>query len=330
MLKENFNQYILGSKVVIITLNFNQNDYTLKFVESLLKSDYLKLVLLLVDNGSTEERYNDLKETIPDDTRIILKRITINCGYVGGINYGLEQGILLNPDYFLIINNDTIINEKAVSELVKTCKSYSDKAIVTGKVYHYEEPDKLQDIGYTFANKKQLIINRIGANEIDRGQYNEIAERDLLDDVYWLFPTELYHKIGGYSRYFWFNAEQADFAVRAKKAGYKLIYTPEAKLWHKGSVSIGGRNMNPSLVYWDIQSSLIFRHLHISKFQLILFFFSVIDSIFRSYFKCVISLFRGKRTSFNYANAKLSGMLYYLKWIFIKNENSGINPFYMN
>jgi GT2 family glycosyltransferase len=316
------------SKVVAITLNYNQNDYTIKFVDSLLESDHLNLILLLVDNGSTEKNYQELESLLPKDPRIILKRIFNNMGYVGGINYGLEQAILLDPDYFLIINNDTKIGEKSLSELVKTCKIYNDKAIVSGKVYHYEESNKLQDIGYIFSNRTQLIIKRIGVNEIDQGQYDKLEERDLLDDVYWLFPRELYLSIGGYSPYFWFNAEQADFAIRAKKLGYKLIYTPDAKLWHKGSVSIGGRNMNPKLAYWDIQSSLILRHLHLNKYQFMLFFFSITESILRSYFKCVINIFRGKKASFKYPNAKLFGMLYYLRWIFIKNTNSGANPFH--
>ena len=88
-----------------------------------------------------------------NDSRIILKRIIQNRGYVGGINYGLEEGIKLNPDYFLIMNNDTIIDKNAITELVNACKRHEDKAIVTGKVYHYEEPNKLQNIGYYFKNK---------------------------------------------------------------------------------------------------------------------------------------------------------------------------------
>jgi GT2 family glycosyltransferase len=317
----------LGDKVLIITLNFNQNDYTLKCIKSLLKSDYSNLVILLIDNGSTPENFLDLSKSLLKDPRLILKRIEKNLGYVGGINFGFEQGILMDPDYFLILNNDTLIDTNAISQLIITCKIYNDKAIVTGKVINYEEPEKLQDIGYTFKNRKQLIINRIGVNEIDMGQYNDLAERDMIDDVFWLFPRELYLQIGGYSQYFWFNAEQADFALRAKDSGYKLIYTPDAKLWHKGSISIGGRDMNPRLVYWDIQSSLILRHLHISKMQFIFYFLSVIESILRSYFKWFTHLFHEKKILLKYPNAKFAGLIYYLKWVIIRNNNSGENPF---
>ena len=46
----------------------------------------------------------------------------------------------------------------------------------------------------------------------------------------------------------------------AHEKGYKLLYTPDAKLWHKGSASIGGRNFNPVLAYWNMQSSLILKY----------------------------------------------------------------------
>ena len=78
--------------------------------------------------------------------------------------------------------DDTIIDKKAISELFKTAEKYKQKAIVSGKVYNYNEPDILQDIGYSFKNKKSLLYNRIGINEIDAGQYDKEAERDRSEE----------------------------------------------------------------------------------------------------------------------------------------------------
>lgn len=311
--------------VIIITLNYNQNKYTLKCVESILNSEYKDFQLLLIDNGSTNENFVDLKKNIPIDSRLKLFRIELNIGYVGGINYGLKEGAKLNPTYFLIMNNDTIIDKKAILELFQTCKNYNNKAIVTGKVYHYDTPNKLQDIGYLYRDKRTLEFNRIGFDENDYGQYDNISERDILDDVFWLFSIDLYNQIGGYSTYFWFNAEQADFALRAKKIGYKLVYTPKAKLWHKGSVSIGGRDKNPKLVYWHIQSTLILRYIHLSKSEFAKQYFKILVSILSSYYKSLIN--KNKKSNFDYPNAKLKGLMYFNKWYIIRNENNGKNPF---
>jgi len=313
--------------VTIITLNYNQNDFTVKCVESILQSKYNNFKLILIDNGSSEENYIKLKRLIPNDTSIEIHRLVDNRGYVGGINYGLEKAMGLNPEYIMIMNNDTILDKTAIRGLVETCKNFDNKAIATGKVYHYDEPEKFQDIGYQFSNKASLEFKRIGLNENDFGQYDEVSERDMLDDVFWLFPAKLYEEIGGYSPYFWFSAEQADFALRAKKKGYKLIYTPKAKLWHKGSVSLGGRNRNPKLAYWHTQSTLIFRYRHLSKIQFLNQYFKIFRSVITSYLKNFKEKIQGKVSDFQYANAKLSGFLYFNKWFFLRNNNKGRNPF---
>ncbi len=317
----------MSDKVCMITVNYNQNEYTIKCVESLRKSEYNNYSILVIDNGPTEENHHELQNALPIDDRIILHRLEENRGYVGGINYGLEEGAKLNADYFLILNNDTLIDKKAVTELVKTCKDYNDKAIVTGKVFHYNEPNKLQYIGCIFKNKRILTYERIGQNEIDTGQYNTVKERNMIDDIFWLFPSHLYRIIGGYSPYFWFNAEQADYALRAQKVNYKLVFTPNAKLWHKGSVSIGGKEKNPKLVYWSIQSSLIMRYLHLNKINFILYLFETLNSISRTSVKSAVLLLRGDKSLLNYAAAKRKGFMYFLKWLVKKNKNIGANPF---
>lgn len=310
--------------VLIITLNYNQNDFTLKCVESVLKSNYKDYKILLIDNGSTEENYINLKNNIPNDDKLVLKRIEKNRGYVGGINYGFSEGVSYKPDYFLIMNNDTILDENAVDELVKASKKHEDNVIVTGKVYHYDNPDVFQDVGYVYANKKILSFKRIGLDEVDKGQYDIVEKRDMVDDIFWLLPAKLYTEIGGYSTYFWFNAEQVDFALRAKQKGYELIYTPFAKLWHKGSVSIGGRDKNPRLAYWHIQSTLILGFLHLGKFNFLIHFFNILKSVTLTSFKSIYySLFKRNNSLKDYAKAKRRGLSYFLKWFFIRNNNLG-------
>ena len=268
-----------------------------------------------------------LKRELPKHSKLILKRVEDNLGYVGGINYGLNEGAKLTPDFFLIMNNDTIIDKYAIHELVITCIKFDNKAIVSGKVYDYSDPNRLQDVGIKIYNKKSLSGSRLGVNEVDKGQYNFIAERDLLDDVFWLFPINLFYDIGGYSPYFWFNAEQADFALRAKKSDYKLIFTPNAKLWHKGSVTIGGRNRNPRLAYWHVQSNLIFRFLHVSRIEFIKHYFKIVLGIRASYFKEYRKIVSKESANYDYANAKLKALKYFNVWLFKRNINIGKNPF---
>ncbi len=316
----------MDSKVVVITLNYNQNQFTIDCVNSLLKSDYSNYQILLIDNGSTKENYSDLLNKLPENDEILLDRIENNRGYVGGINYGLNKISELNGDYILIMNNDTIVDSNAISELVKTSKDYRDEAIVTGKVYYYDEPNVFQDVGYEFENKQYLYVKRLGLNEIDTGQFDEVKERDMLDDVFWLFSSKVLKKNGIYSTYFWFNNEQADFALRAKKNGFKLVFTPYASILHKGSVSIGGRDYNPVLAYYSMRASLIYRFLHLSKINFLKYYFNIFWGIIKSSFKALFILFKGKNI-IKYVYAKFRAFLSFNIWLITRSENNGYNPF---
>jgi hypothetical protein len=274
-----------------------------------LKSDYTSFRILLVDNGSTKENVENIKNEMPKDDRIILRRISPNKGYVEGINYGLRCSMELNPDYLLIMNNDTVVDERLISSLISCAKRYDNKCIVSGKVLDYDNKDLIQTTGSLLINKKLLLYKHIGQSVIDNGQFENEAERDLLDDIFWLFNVKLYKETGGYNSIFYFNGESADFAIRAIKKGYKLIYCPSAKLWHKGSVSVGGRKNNPYLSYWNIRSKLIVRYLHLSKSNFLLFYFLVIKNIIIKYLKSIKNLFYFRLPCVTVPNAELKGLI---------------------
>lgn len=319
---------IVNDLVVTVLLNYNQNDYTVKCVESLLASDYLNHKLLLIDNGSTSENLTELERILPKDDRLIFISLKENIGYAKGTNYGMEEALKLDPKYFLILNNDTVIDKHAISELVKTSKKHDDKARVTGKVFHYDEPDMIQFIAYKLVGKKFLSYARLGRDELDQGQFDSLDVLDMMDDIFVLQPAEMYKNIGGYSRYLWVNGVNIDISLRAQKNGYKLAFSKNAKLWHKGSVSFGGRDMNPKLAYWNIQSKLTLRYLHLNKFRFFQFYMRVlVNDVLRTWFKSVyLKSFKNKDISV-YAKSKLTAVKDFHKWTISKTDNVGYNPF---
>jgi len=315
-------------KVVVIMLNYNQNDYTLKCVDSVLKSDYDNIEILLIDNGSTKENFLHLKEKLPVHKKLLFKRLDENVGYPKGSNYAFKEAEKLNPVFLLIMNNDTVIDKSAISELVSTCNSFDKKARVTGKIYHYDEPNILQSVGYNCLNRKTLSYQELGNEEEDLGQFEIESKRDMIEEVFVLQPFNLYKEIGGYSTYFWINAVEKDLSLRSVENGYQLIYAPKAKIWHKGSVSLGGRDFNPKLAYWNIQSQLLLRYLHLEKREFIQYYFKTCSGAIRTLLKSsYLKVMKGENKMV-YARAKAGAILYFNKWLFLKNDNDGHNPYH--
>ncbi len=314
------------NRVIIITLNYNQNKYTIDCVKSLLKSDYPNFVIYLIDNGSEINNFNELKVKLPNDERLILDRIDENIGYVGGVNHGLVEAERIKSDYVLIMNNDTIIGPAAISRLVEAAQRYENNAIVSGKVYDYDNIDILQTIGHGRSSRGLLDYSSYvnNKNKKDVGQFDKEMEMGMLDDIFWLVPREVLKKVGYYSDYFFLYGEQNDYALRAMKLGVKLIYTPDAKLWHKGKITTAGGDANsPKIEYWRSFAVMKLAVLHFEK--------SRAKGIYRSWIikriiKNVIYFLLG-RVRFQVVLANMFAWKHFLFWEKIRYKDNGYNPF---
>ena len=312
--------------VVVIAVNYNQDQYTVDCIRSVLKSNYNNYHVILVDNGSRQDILQYITNNLDTDTTLTIEVLPENLGYVGGINYGLAAGGKFNPDYYLIMNNDTLIDSDSMSELVKVAEKYNGKAIVSGKVYHYDDKDTLQYIGQSIdpnggLNQTSIVKN---AREKDIGQYEEEMEMGMLDDIFWLMPSSLYKEIGGYSEYFFLYGEQNDYAFRAKKEGYKLIYTPKAKLWHKGGVSTcDGDHKSPKIEYWTSMAALKLAVLYLPEKEARKFCFRW---PLLKFLKAIVLLVQGK-TGLANIKAIVLARRHFKCWNIIRYKDNGYNPF---
>jgi GT2 family glycosyltransferase len=309
--------------VFVITLNWNSKQMTIDCIHSVLKSEYRNFKVFVVDNGSTDGSVDSLRKEFGDNITIL--ESDKNLGYVKGMNYGLENTILYNPDYFLIMNNDTHIDSNAMHALVKCSIKHNNKCLVTGKVYHYERNNIIQTVG-SYYDLKTLHGSKIGYNEEDGGQYDKEEEREMIDDIFMLLPSEVYRIYGGYSPYFSFNCEQSDLIMRIKKAGYKVYYTPDAKIWHKGSFSSGGIG-NPYMMFWEGKSRIILHRLHQSNYYFYPYYIKYVSISFYNLLKGIVGYVIGRSVNLKSRYAKFRGVLSGTWWLFRRNYENGYNPF---
>ncbi|EGR0093535.1 glycosyltransferase family 2 protein [Vibrio vulnificus] len=313
-------------KVIVVTLNYNQVAYSKDCIESLLKSTYLNYQLLLVDNGSTSENFLEINKLFENEPLINIVRLYENQGYVGGINHGMKLAYDMGADYILVMNNDTIIDQDAISSLVECAERYNEKAIVSGKVYNYDERDTLQYIGQDFDPDGMLNQRSIvkGRREKDVGQYDEEREMGMLDDIFWLIPKSLYEKLGSYSDYFYLYGEQNDYGFRALKEGYKFVYTPNAKIWHKGGITTcGGEKKSAKIEYWTTFAVFKLAVLHFPESKSKPF---IKKWFIRQLIKNIILFLSGKTKLDNVQSTYLA-YKHFRHWNLVRYKDNGFNPF---
>jgi GT2 family glycosyltransferase len=253
--------------VFVVILNWNGREWLEDCLASVLGMDYPNFEVVVVDNGSIDSSVAFVRDRFPSVHVVCNEH---NLGYSAGFNRGLEFARERGADYFLVMNNDTVIDRSALEALVETASRQDRAGFVTGKAYFQREPDVLQTVG-KLEDAITWSGNHIGWGERDVGQYDALAERAFLDDVFTLVSAEMYDEIGGYDAQLFLQCEEFDWQARAKRSGWRLYYTPAAKLWHGVSMSMGGLD-NPVGRYFDTRSRIVVMAKHADTVQFLRFY----------------------------------------------------------
>ncbi|MDY9922734.1 glycosyltransferase family 2 protein [Methanobacterium sp.] len=207
------------------------------------------------------EKFDDmefhLKKEISDSNQIILIKNDENIGFPGGNNTGMKCALkFFKPDYILLLNNDTVVEENFLDELVKNGESREDVGILGPKIYFYDEPHTIWSAGCRISWKLSRGI-QIGTNEVDKGQYDSEREVEYVSGSAFLIKREVIQKIGLMDENYFLYFEESDWTLRANQKGYNSLYIPQAKIWHKVSRSGGGIS-KPTGLYYITRNRWIF------------------------------------------------------------------------
>lgn len=215
------------------------------------KSNNKPILLFEYDEEVSDK--NDKKEPPNshnfDKNQLILIKNDENYGFPGGNNVGMRFALKnINPDYILLLNNDTVVDNHFLSELVESGEVHDNIGILGPKIYFYDEPNTIWSAGCKISWKLSRGI-QIGSNDLDKGQYDEKREVEYVSGSAFLIKTEVIQKIGLMDEKYFLYFEESDWTLRANQVGYKSLYVPMANIWHKVSRSGGGISKPVGLYY---------------------------------------------------------------------------------
>lgn len=227
-------------KVYIIVLNYNRKDDTLDCLESLYRMDYPNFRVVMVDNGSSDGTALAVMEVYPHAHVIENRR---NLMFSGGNNVGIRAALSEGADYVLLINNDTVVAPDMLTKMVEAMKAQPEAGMAGPMIYYYPpkagEPELIWYAGGNVKLWQGLTAHR-GIRERDTGQYNEVEYTDYITGCAMLATRECLEKVGLLDPAYYIYGEDADLSMRVRLSGYKLLFVPDAKMWHKVSSSTGG------------------------------------------------------------------------------------------
>ena len=173
---------------------------------------------------------------LPFNRRLRLIQNDKNYGFAEANNVAIRYALkALNPDYFLLLNNDTVVDQRFLGELVAAVECDATIGIAGPTIYYYDFEGKRDVIHFTGGRfdawRGQPRI--ISSSETDARQYNRMREVDFVNGASLLARRSLVDQIGLLSTDYFLYWEENDWCIRAAKSGFKSVYVPRAKIWHK-------------------------------------------------------------------------------------------------
>lgn len=244
--------------VWIVMVNWNLKEVTLECLESLFGMQFTDFQIVVVDNGSSDDSQEVIKSRYPQIHQV---KIPVNRGSTFGYNTGFRYALKAGAEYIFLISNDTIIAPDALDHLLAHCHE-TNVGIAGPLIFYAGAPQKIWSAG---ANRSRLNLDLVG----DHGRnqiFTTAVDRDFLTACAMLIKREVFEKVGLMDEDFFLYHEELDYCYRVTQAGFRLVLVPQAKLWHKVSLTSGG-GWSPTVSYWMAHNSIIYYRKHARWWQ---------------------------------------------------------------
>ncbi len=265
--------------VSIITLNYNQAQATLEFLESSRKLNYSNYEILVCDMASSVSPATVFNPSDYPNTRLLFSKK--NLGFAGGNNWGIHQA---RGEFLFIVNNDTELTPGLIQSLLEPFSQNPMIGMVCPKIKYFAQPDIIQYAGFRPMNKLTGRTATIGDLQKDHGEYNVSGPTAAAHGCAMMVKKEIIKKTGMFPEKFFLYYEEWDWSARVQKAGYIIWYQSSATIFHKESMSVGKEN--PLKAYYHTRNRILYMRrnsgtLHLITFTLFFTFFTLPISIFR-------------------------------------------------
>jgi len=209
------------ASVVVVTPVHNGVAHTLRFLESAQQLTYPDVKVVIVDDGSTDGTAAAIASQFPMVTVI---RGDGSLWWSKATNIGVEWARANGADYVLTVNSDTELDPAIITTLVALAED-NPRALVGSMVVTAEDPDRVWFFG-TVLDLASSDLRNVNGRIAD---FDAPREVETLTGMGMLIPVAAFDEVGPFDdkRLPQYLAD-SDFALRARKIGYRLLVTPSA------------------------------------------------------------------------------------------------------
>jgi GT2 family glycosyltransferase len=240
-------------KLVAVVLNWNGGEDTLAALESLTGVE-----TICVDNGSEDGSPDAVAERFP---QVELIRTGVNLGFAGGNNVGIRRALARGADWVLLLNNDAVADRELPAALSAAAAARPDAGVLACKVFFADPPDVLMYAGGRVNLRLGYWGRQDGFGQRDDGRFDTLRDVDRATGAAMAVSRAAIERAGLLDESLFAYAEDTEWCLRIREAGFGVVFVPDAKVWHVGSASTGGMR-SPTSIYYDTRNMIAVAERH--------------------------------------------------------------------
>jgi len=221
----------------VVVVNWNRRDLLKQCLQSLkLQQVNQPFEVVVVDNGSDDGSQEMVLSEWQHNpvVQVVLLRNSENRGFCAANNQGFAAS---DTEFVALLNNDAEAEPGWLAALACAFEGRPDVGMAASKILVYEDPRRIDKVGHLIYPDGQ---NRgRGTGELDQGQYDRVEEVLWPDGCAAMYRRSMLDQIGGFDEDFFAYADDAELGLRARIAGWKCLYIPQAVVRHHRGATLG-------------------------------------------------------------------------------------------
>lgn len=254
------------TEVAVVILNYNGRNFLKQFLPSVIQFSG-KAKIIVADNGSTDDSVQLIESEFAHQAEVL--KIDHNRGFCGGYNFALHK---IQAEYFVLLNSDVEVTEGWIEPVINLLKNDASIGAAQPRILSFHERNKFEyagaaggfidSLGYPFCRGR--IFSH---TEEDHGQYNDTRQVFWATGACLFIRAEIFKSLGGFDEDFFAHMEEIDLCWRLNRAGYKVYYQGESKVYHVGGGTLSASN--PGKTYLNFRNGLSLLIKHLSTLELL-------------------------------------------------------------
>lgn len=231
--------------VSVVIVNYNGKGFLRQCIESVLGSEYPDFEIVLVDNASTDGSIQEIRDAFGRDTRLRIVISERNLLYTGGYNTGIRNAA---GELIVCLNNDTEVDRRWLTHIAAVMQDASIGAAVPKILLYGTAPQRIDYVGAGI-DRYGFAIG-YGAGEVDNGSYDQLRDVFYAGGTAMVLRRRVIEQVGVFDERFGMHWEETDLSWRIRLAGYRIVVIPQAKVYHKGSLTMKKFSSKPDVAWY--------------------------------------------------------------------------------